>query len=134
MGKFLELEQAVFQVFGAAEWTSKSIPTFPENWTIENPGDKFIRVSVVPSGKSLNLISAAGVVIVDIFTSAGTGFKESASITDSLDLYLSGKSIRTSGGTVQFQMGSMARRGEDRDNPSLYRSVYTIPFNFFGVQ
>lgn len=134
MGKYNDLLEDVFSVFNSNAWKAENIKTFPNNFVAVNPGNEFIRVSIISSGSGINLKSVSGVFIVDIFTSAGNGPKQASLIADKLDLYLGGKSLSTHSQSVtQFTTSTLDFRGVDRDNPSLYRSVYTIPFNFFKV-
>lgn len=132
MGKYLNLQEDIFSIFSSNAWKAENIKTFPENFISINPGNEFIRVSIISSKAGINLISVSGVLIVDIFTSAGNGPKAPSLIADKLDLYLSGKSVATqSKATTQFLSSTLDLKGLDKDNSSLYRTMYTIPFNYF---
>lgn len=73
--------------------------------------------------------------MIDIFVTAGNGPSRSLLIADKLDQYLVGKSIETVQSKVtQFMNSNFAHRGVDTDNPTLFRSSYTIPFNYFGAE
>lgn len=130
MGKFNDTEAGVLSIFGKPAWLSNSIKTYPSNYETIS-GTEYIRISVVPSGKGINLNSISGIVIVDIFTSLGTGPKRLNIISDTLDAYLVGKSIETDLGVIQLYNSAMIPKGIDKDNPTLYRALYSIPFNFF---
>lgn len=134
MGKYTALEKDIFSVFGSILWKAEKIKTYPANIQATETGDSFIRVSIIPSGIGLNLKSISGVVIIDIFTSAGSGPNSTSLIADKLDSYLVGKSLSTQAGSVtQFQNSSLAPLGTDPDNTTLYRATYTIQFSYFGV-
>lgn len=133
MGKYEALENGVFSIFGNAAWKAENIKTQPSNYLSMGVKTEFIRVSVIPSGKGLNLGSASGVIIIDIFTPAGKGPRRSSFIADKLDMYLVGTSVTTAAGTVQCGISTMNPRGVDSDNQGLHWAQYTIPFNFFGV-
>ena len=134
MGKYENLEKDVFSIFGSTLWKNENIKTFPVNFIELTPGTEFVRVSVIPSGNGINLTSISGVLIIDIFTSAGNGPRRTSLIADKLDSYLVGKSISTqSGNATQLQNSSLAILGLDKDNPALFRASYSIPFNYFGV-
>lgn len=134
MGKYTNLLNDVFSIFSSSAWIAENIKTYPSNFIAVNSGNEFIRVSIIPSGNGANLISASGVLIVDIFTAAGNGPKATTSIADKLDLYLVGKSLKTAtNGVTQLKSSSLQFLGNDKDNPALYRSSYTIPFNYFGA-
>jgi hypothetical protein len=130
--KYVNIVDNVYKLFATPEWKAEKIPTFPSNF--DGSGDEFIRVSVIPSGGGINLNSGSGVVLIDIFTSAGKGPKRAMSIADILDLYLVGKSLSTQAGTIfQFSQSSAQPFGADPINPSLYRVQYQISFNYFEV-
>jgi hypothetical protein len=97
-------------------------------------GVEFIRVNIVASGEGINLKSISGVLIIDIFVSAGNGPGRANFMADVLDTYLVGKSFKlTAPSTTQFNGSSMQFVGRDPDNQALSRYVYSIPFNYFGV-
>jgi hypothetical protein len=134
MGKYLKLQEDIFSIFNGTPWKAEQIKTYPANFTLVGAGNEFIRVSIVASEFGINLNSTAGILLIDIFISAGNGPRQISLIADKLDLYLVGKSVETQLGYVtQFSNSSLDMRGLDRDNPSLFRAVYTIPFNYFGV-
>jgi hypothetical protein len=134
MGKFIDLQTDIFSIFDSVAWKAENIKTFPVNFVSVSTGNEFIRVSIIANGAGLNIKSVSGVFIVDIFTSAGNGPKPTSLIADKLDQYLVGKSVSTQSGAVtQFLNSSLDYRGVDKDNPALFRSTYTIPFNYFGV-
>ena len=134
MGKFKNLQDDVFSVFASSAWEAEDIKSYPANALSVNAGSEFLRISVIPGGRGINLNSVSGVMIIDIFTSAGEGPSRVSLIADTLDSYLVGKSLSTVQGAVtQFTNSSLDLIGRDRDNTALHRSVYSIPFNYFGV-
>ena len=134
MGKYENLEKDVFSIFGSTLWKSENIKTFPVNFIELTPGTEFVRVSVIPSGNGINLTSISGVLIIDIFTSAGNGPRKTSLIADKLDSYLVGKSVSTiTGNSTQLNKSSLSYVGLDTVNSALYRATYSIPFNYFGV-
>jgi len=134
MGKYENLEKDVFSIFGSTLWKNENIKTFPVNFIELSPGTEFVRVSVIPSGNGINLTSISGVLIIDIFTSAGNGPRRTSLIADKLDSYLVGKSVSTiTGNSTQFKNSALSYVGLDTVNSALYRATYSIPFNYFGV-
>lgn len=133
MGKYVGLQTSAFSVFDSTAWKAESIKTYPANFVPVNPGDEFVRVSIIPSGRGINSKSSSGVFQIDIFTSAGLGPTRAMQLADKLDLYLQEKSKTVSEGTLQFLLSSLSLTGVDKANSALYRAKYTIPFNFFGV-
>lgn len=132
MGKYLNLQDDVFSIFNSTAWKAENIKTFPANFVAVDQGNEFIRVSIISSRPGININSVSGVLIIDLFTTAGTGPKQPSLIADKLDLHLAGKSVTTQSKAVtQFSNSTLDFKGVDRDNPALFRSSYTIPFNYF---
>lgn len=135
MGKYSNLDTEIYKIFGTDIWKAEKIKTFPSNFVGRDKVSEFIRVSIIPGGVGLNRKSVSGILMIDIFTKAGDGPKRPSTIADKLDSYLAGKSLSPSTGiVVQFpESSSLDIKGTDKDNPTLYRVAYTIPFNYFEV-
>lgn len=134
MSKYAELDTAVFSVFATKAWIKTGIKTYPSNFVWDRADSEFLRVTVLPTGRGLNLASLSGLLIIDIFTSAGSGPKGASLIADTLDSHLVGKSLSAGKGqTLQFYASTLEKLGNDRSNPTLVCSKFSIPFNFFGV-
>ena len=136
MGKYSNLNTDIHSLFAADSWKAEKIKTLPSNFIGIGKVSEFIRVSIIPSGTGLNRKSVSGILIIDIFTQAGDGPKRPSAIADKLDSYLSGRSLSsTTGAVTQFpESSSLDHKGNDKDNPTLYRVAYTIPFKYFEVQ
>ena len=137
MNKYAEMHSAVHSVFDSAAWKAEGIATIPSNFPQpSNPTAaarlSFIRVSLVPGSRGVNLNSASGQIIIDIFTPAGEGPLPAARIADKLDKYLVGKKFSTSSGTVQCFDSSYNETGLDSVNPALARAKYSVSMSFFG--
>lgn len=133
MGKYVNIESDIFSVFALPAWTATSIKAYPANFVAVNPGTEYIRANILTGGRGVNLKSATGQMIIDIFTPAGNGTRRSLLIADSLDDFFCGKSLSTQLGNVtQFFSSTVQHRGIDNDNKSLFRTSYTIPFNYYG--
>lgn len=128
--KFNTSQDDVFSVFAAIEWTNENIPTYPVNFVAEKTTE-YIRVSVIANGKGINLVSTSGQVLIDIFIAAGKGPSRGTLIADKLDSYLVGESLRTGSGVTQFGDSTLSTIGQDKDNPALFRMIYSISFNYF---
>jgi hypothetical protein len=134
--KYSSLYKDIYSVFALAGWTATGIKTFPENYVTTGVGNEYIRVNILAgsdnSAKAHNAV--AGVVIIDIFVPAGGGSLRVTAIADELDAYLAGNSLSTTSyGNTQFLSSTLINLGNDTANPSLFRSKYSIPFNYFGV-
>ena len=134
MGTYTALETDVYSIFSSAGWLAENVKTYPSNFLAISPGNEYIKVSIIPSGRGINLKSKSGILIIDIYTPAGGGPRAASLIADKLDSYLVGKTVTTVSRTnTQFEQSSLSHLGTDRDNSSLFRSSYTIPFNYFGA-
>jgi hypothetical protein len=134
MGKYTELTSGIFKFFSGLTWGLENIPTYPQGVTAKENDEKFIRISISPSGDGINLQSVSGICIIDIYTALTMGPMEPLSIADKLDEYLVGQDRIMDNGRLQFPISStLAPKGQDKDNLSLVRHSYTIPFKYFGV-
>lgn len=135
MSKYESLYADIYSIFATPAWKVEDIVTIPENFTGSEIGSEFIRINIITSG--LNVVnipkSSSGQLIIDIFASAGIGLSRTTEIADKLDSYLAGRSIKTtSNGLTQFGSSTLTSNGNDKANPSLYRSTYSISFNYYG--
>ena len=134
MGKYSNIDDLIFSIFASSIWKAEKIQTFPSNFVKTKSLEEYIRVSIISSGSGVNLKSISGELIIDIFSKAGTGPKISSEIADKLDNYLFGKTITLSNGiSVQLFNSAIQDRGQDPDNPTLNRVIYSIPFSYSEV-
>lgn len=133
MGKYSDAETGVFSIFSSQDWMDTEIATFPSNFGGDAPLDEYIRVSIVSGGEGVNIASSSGIIMIDIFTPYGTGPARASEIADTLDAYLVGKTLDAGTGTVQLIGSTFSGNGADRANQALFKSLYTIPFSYFGV-
>jgi hypothetical protein len=136
MNKYSSLYKDVYSIFGAIGWMTEGIKTVPENFVGSSIGNTYVRVAIVASGQTVvnPPRSVAGQLMIDIFIPAGGGSNETTRIADKLDDYLAGKTIKTNdGGSTQLGYSNLVSMGNDKANPSLYRSSYSIPFNYYGI-
>jgi hypothetical protein len=132
MGRYTALDNDIFSVFGSAGWLSENIPTYPDNF-VAATGGKYVRICVIPGNSGVNINSLSGVLMVDIFVSVGS-VTDTSSIADALDTHLLGRSVTlVSGAVTQFLSSFLGKGSKDSDNPSLFRTTYSIPFNYFGA-
>ena len=135
MGKYSTLYGLIYAVFDTAQWVATSIPTYPINFVPPDGLEQYIRIDVVASGSNIAAFpkSVSGMLIIDIFTAAGGGNKDGTDIADTLDTYLAGKTMKVPTGSVQTRESTFTYSGVDKDNKSLSRYEYSIPFNYYGV-
>jgi hypothetical protein len=133
MGKFLSLEMDLNSVFASPEWVAEGVSIYPVNVEPEGIAGNYCRFSIVPSDDGIPAFAqnanVSGVVMIEIYTAAGKGPRPATLIADKLDKHLQKKYV----GHTQFLTGTVGPNLRDRDNPTLYRAIYQIPFNHFGV-
>lgn len=134
MGQYSTIRSQVFSVFGSDTWKAENIKTVPNNFIGAVGLQDYIRVTIIiGSGQFINTNSNSGMLNIEIFTAAGMGPNASDVIADKLDKFLQYKTLQLSNENVQFKKSSLAHMGLCSDNKSLHRSIYSIPFNYFGV-
>lgn len=134
--KYTALQNAIFSIFSSKAWIKENIQVFPENYTGSISGTEWLRLTILADGKQeANPIkSVSGIVQIEIYTPAGLGPSRSNQIADTLDSYLAGKAIvNSSNGRTEFGSSSLSGRGQDEVNSNLTKSLYSIPFNYFGI-
>jgi hypothetical protein len=130
MGKFRSIQDDIFSIFSKEDWKSEEIKTIPSN--LESPEGEFVRVNILTDGKGVNSLSLSGILIVDIFSTAGTGPTRTVDIADILDKYLHGKTLGTAEkGVVQLFSSSHSFIGIEE---TYARSQYSIPFKYYRGQ
>jgi len=134
MGKYLNIDTRIFSIFGSDAWLSESVKTYPCNFIKLDSTVPYIRISIIPSGIGVNKNSVSGVLIADIFIPNGSGPKAASTIADKLDTHLINKTFEIAEGvSTQFFNSTHSLVGTDVDNSALYRTTYTIPFNYNEV-
>lgn len=132
MGRFTAAQEGIFKVFASPEWQARAIPTFPQDVT--PIGDSYVLVTSLFSGSGPNGASLSGLLIAEIYTAYGEGPLSANTIADALDTALSQKTVQLNPTTnVQFGVGQLVHKGRDKDNESLTRSSFSVPFHYFGV-
>jgi hypothetical protein len=138
MSKYIDLQRDVFSIFGSLEWQGVGIATYPREFSnidIESSDNKAIRVSILPSGKAVNALSASGVIMIEIITLLSEGPTPIIEIADSLDDFLVRKTINTYTETcTQFFESTLGISQQDSVNPRIGTTLYSIPFQHTGVE
>jgi len=135
MDKFATLQRNIFSIFGSVDWEAENIKVYPRNTTANDGLAEFVRLSILPNGNSLNENSISGLIIAEIFSPAGDGPSRATTIADKLDKHLSKRSVTDNAKTItQMLYSSLVDNGADKDNPSLVKSTFSLPFLHFGAQ
>jgi hypothetical protein len=133
MSKYGSSETNIYSIFGASNWITENIKTIPYNFAGKDLGKEYIRISIVSGDDGINLLSARGQILIDIFIPAGVGSLRIKQIADILDTYLVGKTITSSQGNTQFGKSVLSNFTPDEDNAALYKALYSISFNHFNL-
>lgn len=129
MGKYSDVQDAVFALFASGPWVAEDIKAFPAGFDGEKGDPPHIRLSVLCGETEINTVRSGGLLMIDIFTAWGNGPASATQIADTLDSYFEKKTLDG----VQFQQSTLSQLTRDRDNPGLGRTIYSIPFTLFGV-
>jgi len=132
MPRYSDAHQDVFSVFATDAWKGEGINTYPSLIVPDNPGQEYIRVSVVLSENGLNPYSVRGLLLIDIFTARTSGPKRPIQIADTLDEHINVKLVKNSVGTTQFGSSNLGKPSPDKDNTALAHTLYSAPFSYFG--
>lgn len=133
MGRFEQSSINALSFFATSAWTDTGIEVVPENFSGKIVGGEYVRATQVMAVTPINRNSTSGLLQVDIFVEADKGPKRGAQIADLLDLLLSSKTVVSGETSTQFGIATVQNLGYDQANPSLYRYLFSVPFNHFGV-
>ena len=120
--RYTAIKDSIFQIIGKI--TGK-IKFYPDNFP--KIKENTARVSIVLSDSSI-YENISGLLIIDIFITAGEGPSALYSIADQLDNLMLKKTV----GNLQFFTSSMLPLGYDVDNPTLFRGRYQLNFTYFS--
>lgn len=133
MGRYTQIMEQVFSIFGSSQWALENVKTHPENYVISGEVSSFIRVQIIPGSQGKNIKSVSGIIAIDIFTAIGEGPKASLNIADKLDKFLCGKSISLPGmASLQMSSSTLGPLKPDKDNKAIAKQLYSIPFTFWS--
>jgi len=134
MGKFSRIDEGILSIFAEEAWIDEDIPVYPENFSASKNDKTFVRLQIIASDAGVNIRSAGGVLIAEIFVPRERSATPISIIADALDMFLVGRMrATTDGGVVQFFGSSIGNKQSDKDNPSLYKADYSINFNYNEV-
>ena len=131
MAKFTELLSSIDSVFASSEWQGLSIPAYPANlWPSTTP-DEFVIYEILPSGQPVAEYSDPnyknGLIIVQVYVKANSGPARVYEVADELATLFQRDLIRD----TQLYDGTLAIKGIDKDDTSLFRADYSLQFNSF---
>jgi hypothetical protein len=134
VGKYVATETRLNELFGSSPWLAEGVPAFPANFEPEDGfPSKYCQFSVVASEDGIpgyaRFDNVSGVIMIEIYTPAGSGPRDASEIADKLDKHLQAKTF----GETQFFKSSCGAVRRDVANPTLSRAIYQVPFTHSGV-
>ena len=127
MGKYLELEEAVFSIIASPEFAAEKLTVHPNNFTGAITVES-LRLDIVTNSASYSIRSSTGFLIFQIFVKSGIGTRRACVIADILDKHLIGKTVKKEEGTLMFTNSVLQHYGVDKANLGLHLSEYTINY------
>jgi hypothetical protein len=125
-------EEIIESIYDLVHNSTFSIQMVPRDfYGAIGPNDEFFAIQIVMPQADLfyNSKRMNGMLYIDIFTKIGEGDLRAAVLMDELDSVFQGKTLPNG---LQFFQSQSLDMGKDRDNPSLKRIEYQIPFKFYG--
>jgi len=133
MSSYSQIIEDLDAVFATSEWTSNDIASYPSNMapTGTKPSE-YVVLEVLPSQDlsiqygSVNQVS--GLIIIQIYTPVNTGPRRIYEISDLLDNVLQKQQL---GEGLQTNASALDPKGNDPDDPTLYRADYVLRFTSY---
>lgn len=128
---FEEITQTIYSLINTS--LAAVYPTYPSDYKEEPSSVPFIKVTIVFSRaeryaykdkKEIN-----GMLLLSVFYPSGEGQLDASRIADELDLIFQDRLLLPN---LQFYLGSAQFLGPDKDDNSLSRMDYSIPFCYYG--
>lgn len=137
MSKFLQVQDDIFSIFGSAEWEAQGLKTYPREFGVIETAlfeDRALRLSILMNREGINLISLAGLLMIEIFTLGSRGPKIIVETADTLDNFLVGRTLSTYLGlSTQFFNSTLGLSQQDKINPRMVSTIYSISFTHNGA-
>jgi hypothetical protein len=129
-----ELVRTLDGLLASSEWTTLiEEPVYPHDYKERATSVPYLKYQVVPGKVTRpsyqNKKKLIGLIQVSIFYESGSGQLAPALIADKLDQVLQDAIPSVS---FQLQQSYIQYLGPDRDNTTLSRADYWIPFTFYG--
>jgi len=106
---------------------------FPADYKGELPKPPFLKLNIVFSPASLEATSGtkkvSGVVLVSIYYESGGGQLQASEISELLNDIFEKKLLNFG---IQTKVSSLQFLGTDKNDASLSRADYSVPFSYYG--
>jgi hypothetical protein len=73
MGKYTDSSLLIFKQFSSQQWKSYNVTAVPSDFTPPQGTLEYVRLSVLHNENGLNVLSASGIIQIDVFTENGKG-------------------------------------------------------------
>ena len=130
MARLESITSDIFSIFGSLEWTTLGIPTYPQNFVNNDSLDEFVRVSFAIGPGASSVTASQGLMKVEIYTPVGQSIDRAVEIGENLNNLFERLTI----GGLQFMHPELSHTNQEfEEDPTLFRSLYSISFNYYGV-
>jgi hypothetical protein len=133
MASYSDIISDLDTIFASSSWTGHNIATYPVNVApTAVKASEYIVIELLPT-KPIdeeygNSNQVAGLIIMQIYVPVNTGPRRVYEISDLLDEVLQKKQI---GASLQTGSSACDVKGNDPDNPSLFRADYNLRFSSY---
>jgi len=131
MATYNEVLSDFDSVFTSDVWVALGLPAFPANYMPSKTPDEFVKYEIIQGGKDTDEYGNGnyknGLFICQIYVKADVGPRRLAVIADTLDSVLNKKQINQ----TQTGTSSLATKGADSDDISLFRADYSLTYNSY---
>jgi len=107
-------------------------PIYPSDFKGDPSSIPFIKFNVVLSRSnrySYQKKEVTGLIVLQIYYTAGYGQKLPSEVADVLNTYFEDKLVLPN---LQTKLGSLQFLGPDTDDNTLSRADYSVPFTYYG--
>jgi len=112
---------------------SSVYPIYPSDFKGESSSTPFIKMNFVFAKAERYAYQhkkeISGMIVFQIFYDSGYGQKQPATIANLITTYFEDKLVKTN---LQTSLGSLEFLGPDRDDTTLSRADYSVPFTYYG--
>ena len=134
MANFENTAQSLDEIFATNEWIAQGIQAYPVNFAPleDNTPSEYIVTEILPS-RTLDIeygdnAMNSGMFIAQIYVPVGDGTRRVFQIADILNDIIAKKMLNFN---VQTSSSRLDLKGQDSDNPSLYRGDFAVEFNSY---
>ena len=133
---FKEVAESFEEVFASPAWTAYNLQAYPSNYMPTEPKpSEYVVLEVLP-GQPIDIQygygdQLGGMFIVQIYTEVNKGVRRAFEIGDWLRELFQRQLLTLTDGTLQTSSSYLDVKGNDPDDPSLFRADFSVNFKAF---